>query len=153
MTDEFDEILHEAGFDAEQFEVGDGDVFATGIIPPSVDDHMAWHLLEGLVQFTACLYAGDEIAPAVEVEAAGFELVMEIGLHEFCLVTYGSPQGPELHTPEDVEFMAWVRVAAGQCAIQLERFLAGHGIRKLMIPVELTGHGWYPLSITAGEHD
>lgn len=152
MTDEFEEMMRAGGLMGSAFEVDEEDVFATGVIPPSVDDHWACHLLEGVVQFTACLYAADYVAPYVEEEVEGFARVMEVGLVQYLWERYGGVL-PALGSPEDVELMVWVRHTCGRAAQGLERFLAVHGIRKVSLPVLIDGHGWTWLSLDAGMDD
>lgn len=144
-------------FSMSETEDGDLDIFKTGILPPSVDDHWAMHLLEGIVQFTAYLYAGDYVAEYVEDEAdggmPGYGLVMKMGLGPYLAITLGGDAPPEHGSPADLELMAWVRVSCGRAAVALERYLAAHGIAKMTVPVYLNPHGWYPMSLVAGPHE
>jgi hypothetical protein len=154
MSDEFDSIMAQA-FDPDSFDSEDS-IVDHGILPTTVDNHMAVHLLEAEMQLAIFLYAQEYAIDSVEPEAApGLERALRVGLMAYNN-EYRHAHGAQEFTPEavgdavDTEFLAWVRLSAGQLALALERFLAAHGLDRVTVMVHLSGHGWYPFTIGAG---
>lgn len=146
MSDEFDRMMR-AQFDAAAFDADDS-ISDHGVLPPDVDNHTALHLLEAEIQLTAFLYAEEFVGDFAADECPGLRRCLDIGLAPYMteeLVTL-----PELGSPRDIEWTSWVRVAAGQAALGLEKFLTVHELPQVTVMVHLSNHGWYPFTIRAG---
>lgn len=146
MSDEFESMMT-AEFGADLFAEDDETSIAPhGVLPPSVDDHSAVHLLEAEVQLTAFLYAQGFVGDYTEAVCPELGRCLLVGLGSYTREVFPDEM-PELGSPEDIEWMAWVRLAAGQAALGLEAFLDAHGIPKVTVYVHLTNHGWRPFTI------
>ncbi|HXJ69386.1 MAG TPA: hypothetical protein VNM39_10805 [Verrucomicrobiae bacterium] len=151
--DTFDEMMRSSGFaqnDADEAPMSD--IISAGVIgPDDADDHTALHLLEALVQACVFLDAEPDIADWADAQGEPeVRRILSIGTSTFFAEVFEYVgESIEHGSPEDLEFMAFVRRSGGVIAQGLDQFLEGAQIRQFTCMAYLSGHGYFPFQFIA----
>ncbi len=145
MNDEFDAVI------SGEFAADFGAAGAAGVLTPEMaDDHIALHVLEGLLQVAACLDCFDYAAQRVSEPV--FPIVAEFGLDAWIGAAF--TEGViDTTAPEFPAWMVAVRSIASDLSLACESFLREHRIGRMYFMVHLSNHGWAPLQLSSGLDD
>lgn len=145
--DSFEEMMTSAGFAPDTDSMDS--VIATGVVGPELaDDHTALHLLEALTQAVSFLDAEPYVAGYADGEGVpDVRRILSIGTHDYFTELSAYVGRIEHGTPEDMEFIAFVRRAGGVMAQALDNYLLVHEIDRFTCLTYLSGHGFFPFQI------